>query len=97
MSLVLGHIFGRDEDIIEVDNDTNIEEVAENVIHEVLESGVGICKSERHNEPFKRTIVSMESGLPFFTISNTNEVVSMSVVDFGKYTGFLQGIKEVGQ
>ena len=37
----------------------------------------------------------MESGLPFFTISNTNEVVSMSEVNFGEYVGFLWGIKEV--
>ena len=72
MSLVLGHIFGVNEDIVEVDNDANVEEVTENVIHEALESGGGVRKSERHNEPFKRAIVSMESGLPFFTISDTN-------------------------
>ena len=85
MSLVLGHIFRIDEDIVEVDDDTNVEEVTENVIHEALESGRGIRKSERHNEPFKRAIASMKSGLPFFTISNTNEVVSMLEIDFGKY------------
>ena len=72
MSLVLGHIFRINEDIVKVDDDTNVEEVTENVIHEALESGRGIRKSERHNKPFKRAIVSMESGLPFFTISNTN-------------------------
>ena len=60
MSLVLGHIFGIDEDIVEVDDDANVKEVTENVIHEALESGRGICKSERYNEPFKRAIASAE-------------------------------------
>ena len=53
MSLVLGHIFGINEDIVEVDDDANVEEVAENVIHEALESSRGVRKSERHNKPFK--------------------------------------------
>ena len=95
MSFVLAHIFRVNEDIVEVDDDANVEEVTENVIHEVLESSGGAHKSERHNKPFKRAIVSTESGLPFFTIGNMNEVVSMLEVDFGEYTGFLQSIKEV--
>lgn len=95
MRFVLGHIFGIDEDIVEVDDDTNVEEVAENIIHEALKSGGGVRKSEGHDEPFKRAIASAESGLPLFTISNTNKVISMSKVDFGEYAGFLRGIKEV--
>ena len=71
MSLMLGHVFGINEDVVEVDDDANVEEVTENVIHEALESGGGVRKSEGHNKPFKRAIASMESGLPFLTISNT--------------------------
>ena len=72
MSLVLGHIFGINEDVVEVDNDANVEDVTENVTHEALESGGGIRKSEGHNKPFKRAIASTESGLPFLTFSNMN-------------------------
>ena len=49
----MGHIFGIDEDIIKVDDDTNVKEVTENIIHEVLEGGGGVHKYERHNEPSK--------------------------------------------
>ena len=42
MSFVLGHIFGINEDVVEVDDDANIEEVTENVIHEALDSGGGV-------------------------------------------------------
>ena len=35
-------VLGENEDVIEVDNDSDIEKVFENVVHETLESGRGI-------------------------------------------------------
>ena len=43
-----------------------VKEVAKDVIHETLESGGSVGKSEGHNQPFKRTIAGTESGFPFF-------------------------------
>ena len=41
-------IVGVDEDIIQVDNNTDIEHVREDIVHESLKSGRSICESERH-------------------------------------------------
>jgi hypothetical protein len=72
MLFVLGHIIRVDQDVIKVDNDTDVEEVAEDVVHEVLEGHRGIGKSKGHYQPFKRAIASAEGGLLFFTFCNAN-------------------------
>jgi hypothetical protein len=92
VSLVLGHIFGIDEYIIKIDNNTNIKEITENIIHKMLKSCGSIGKSKWHDKPLKWAIVSMESGLPFFTVSDPNKMISVVEVDFGKQVGFLWGI-----
>jgi hypothetical protein len=60
-----------------------------------VKSGRCIHKSKGHNKPFKRTIAGMESGFPFFTISDLNKVIGVAKVDFSEYAGFLWGIEEV--
>ena len=62
----------------------------------MLESCGSIGKSEGHNEPFKITIVGSESGFPFITIHNTDEVIYMSEINGGIDTGFTHSGKEVG-
>ena len=42
-------IVGVDEDIIQVDNNTDIEHVGEDIVHESLKSGWSIRESERHD------------------------------------------------
>ena len=61
----------------------------------MLESCGSIGKSEGHNEPFKRTIAGAESGFPFITIHNTDEVIGMSEIDGGIDMGFACSGKEV--
>ena len=72
MLLVFRRVIGVDEDVIKVDGDINIEEVAEDVIHESLESSWSIGQSEGHNKPFKRSIASPECHLPFITFRNAD-------------------------
>jgi hypothetical protein len=50
---VLGHVIGVDQDVIKVDDDTDIKEVTKDVIHEMLKGCRGIGKSEGHYQPFK--------------------------------------------
>ena len=50
---VLRHVVGVDDDVVEVDDDTDIEEVTEDVVHETLKGCRGIEKSKRHHQPFK--------------------------------------------
>jgi hypothetical protein len=53
MLFVLGHIIRVNQDVIKVDDDTNIKEVTKDVVHELLKSYRGIGKSEGHHQPFK--------------------------------------------
>ena len=94
VNLVLGHVIRIYEDIIEVYYYTNIQHVAEDVIHESLKSGGPIGKSEWNNQPFKGAVMSVEGGFPFITISYANQMVGMVQVDFGKYMSLLWGIEE---
>ena len=93
---VLRHVVGVDEDVVEVDDDTDIEEVAEDVVHETLKGRGCVGKSEGHHQPFKRAVASAEGGLPFFTFCDVNKVVCVTKVDFGIGAGFPRGVEEVG-
>ena len=73
---------GVDEYVIEVYQYTNIEQVAKNIIHEALESGGCIGESERHYMSFKGAIASLESHLPFVTLSDSDQMVGMPEVNF---------------
>ena len=42
-------IVGVDEDIIQVDNNTDIEHVREDIVHKSLKSGQSIGESKRHD------------------------------------------------
>ena len=72
MLLVFRRVVRVDEDVVKVDGNINVEEVAEDVIHESLESGWSIGQSERHNKPFEGSIASLECRLPFITFRNAD-------------------------
>ena len=82
MALVFFLGVGVDEYVVEVHQYTNIEQVAEDVVHEALESGRCVGESERHYVPFEGAIVSLESPLPFITLLDLDQMVGMPEVDF---------------
>jgi len=53
MLVVLGHVIRVDKYIIQIDHDTDIQNVGENVVHESLEGRGSIGKTEGHYRPFK--------------------------------------------
>ena len=53
MPVMLGHVIRVDEYIIQIDHDTDIQKVRENVIHESLESRGSIGKTEGYYRLFK--------------------------------------------
>jgi len=53
MLMMFGHVIQIDEYIIQIDHNTDIQEIRENVIHELLEGCRSIDKTERHYRPFK--------------------------------------------
>jgi len=53
MPVMLGHVIRVDEYIIQIDHNTDIQKVRENVVHESLEGRRSIGKTEGHYRPFK--------------------------------------------
>ena len=50
---VLFRVLGVDEDVVEVDDHERVEEVREDVVHEVLEGGGCICEPKGHHTPLE--------------------------------------------
>ena len=53
MPVMLGHVIQVYEYIIQIDHNTDIQKVGENVVHELLEGCENISKTEGHYRPFK--------------------------------------------
>jgi len=53
MSVIFRHVIQVDEYIIQIDHDTDIQKVGENVVHELLKNCGSIGKIERHYRLFK--------------------------------------------
>ena len=84
------------ENIVKVYNYAHIEQIREDIIHEVLEGGRCIGEAERHDIPFKQTIAGPEGCLPFVTFSDTDKVIGMAEIDLGVDAGFAGSIQEIG-
>jgi len=53
MLVMLGHVIRADKYIIQIDHNTDIQKVRENVVHESLEGCGSIGKTKGHYRPFK--------------------------------------------
>jgi hypothetical protein len=69
---VLRRVIGIDQDVVDIDNDANIKNIAENVIHETLKNCGTVGKTERYELPLKRTISGPKGGLPFVAFRNSD-------------------------
>ena len=94
---VLGGIIRIDEDVIKVDDNRNVNHVGKDVVHKMLESSWSVGETERHNQPFKRPITSLECSLPFVSVSNADKIIGMPKVDFGVNPGFPGGIQKISK
>ena len=92
---MLLRVLGVDEDVVEVDDHEQVEEVGEDVVHETLECGRCVGEPERHHTPFERSVAGAERGLPFVTLGDTDQVISMSEVKFRIDSGFSWNIKKI--
>ena len=94
---MLGGIIRIDEDVIKVDDNGNVNHVGKDVVHKTLESGRSVGETERHNQPFKGPVASLECGLPFVSVSNADEMIGMPKVDFGVNPGFPGSIQKISK
>src|SRR5467141_1376018 len=65
VSLMFDNVVRVDEDVVQIDNDYDVNNVREDVVHKPLESRWSISKPFRHYQPLKRSIASSECSLPF--------------------------------
>ena len=79
---MLGYIIWIDKDVVKVYYYTDIKEIQEDIIYELLEGCRDISQAKRHNCPFKRFIVSTEGYFSFVSFCNLHQVICVTEVDF---------------
>ena len=92
---VVVKIIGVDQNVIQINKNTYIQEIGENIIHKMLKSSRGVGKSERHNTPLKGAISSAEHSFPFVTFMDLDKVIGMPEINFGEVMSFLQTVQEI--
>ncbi|GBG59539.1 hypothetical protein CBR_g49799 [Chara braunii] len=85
----------KDEDVIKVHDDTDFEEVTEDVVHGGLECGGGIGESERHYEELVVPEPRVECGLVGVLLADTDLVEATVEVDLGEIFGSTEAIKKL--
>ena len=74
-------VLGVYQDVIQIDDNTDIKEIHEDTIDESLKSRRGVSQAERHDIPFKGPISRAERGLPFITFCNADQMVRVVEID----------------
>ncbi|GBG74392.1 hypothetical protein CBR_g18803 [Chara braunii] len=86
----------KNKNVIEVDHDTDFEEVAEDVVHGGLECGGGVGETERHYEKLVVPEVGAEGGLVGVLLADADLVEAIAEVDLGEVFGSTEVIKKFG-
>ncbi|GBG64073.1 hypothetical protein CBR_g40520 [Chara braunii] len=86
----------KDEDVIKVHDDTDFDEVTEDVIHGGLECGGGIGESERHYEELIVPEPRAECGFMGVLLADTDLVEATAKVNLSEIFGSTKSIKELG-
>ncbi|GBG68975.1 hypothetical protein CBR_g3674 [Chara braunii] len=84
----------KDEDVIKVRDDTDFEEVMEDVVHGGLECGGAIGESERHYEELVVPEPRAECGLVGVLRADTDLVEATAKIDLGEIFGSREAIKK---
>ena len=93
--LVVGFVLTIDQDIINVDNDTNVQKGFQDVLNQSLESGWGIGESKGHDLELIVTIAGTECSLLNVILVDSNLVVSPSKVNLGENGCSLKSVNQV--
>ena len=92
-----GGVGGVDEEVIHIDDKPSFgNHVAEGVVHEPLESGGGVGKSEEHDGGFEEPSVGDEGRLPLVTVLDPYVVVSPADIKLGEHFSVSQLVYKVG-
>ena len=83
------------QDVIQIDDNTDIKEICEDAIDELLESCRSICQAKGHDIPLEGTIPRAECSFPFITFCNADQVVRMAEINLRVDHDLARGIEEV--
>ena len=96
MLVMSGEVRGVDEYVIKVDHNPHVQYICKDVIDEMLESVRGVSETKGHHQPLEEAIAVGEGGLPFISISNADQMISMLEIEFGVDLSSIWGFKQVG-
>jgi len=88
MLAMFRHVIWVDEYIIQIDHDIGIQEIGEKIVHKLLKDHRSIGKTKRYYRPLKWSITCSKGSLPFITIGNVNQMVSMVKIYLCIYLSF---------
>ncbi|GBG89033.1 hypothetical protein CBR_g48641 [Chara braunii] len=86
----------KNKDVVEVDHDTDFEEVAEDVVHGGLECGGGVGETERHYEKLVVPEARAEGGFVGVLLADADLVEATAEVDLGEVFGSTEAVKKFG-
>ena len=81
---MLKQSFVKNEYVIEINNHKRINEWSKDIIHQPHKCGKSICKTKKHNQPFKQTFLKLECSLPYICWINWYLVIPRSQINFFK-------------
>ena len=97
-AFAVGFFVGREnKEVVHINDKPSFSDhVAEGVVHEPLECGRGVGKSEEHYCWFEEAFMCDESGLPLVTVLDADVVVPPADVKLSKQPGVFEFVDEVG-
>src|SRR4051812_31606640 len=84
-----------DQDVVEVNYNAVVEEGTEDVVDKTLEGCRGVGEAERHYCELVISVARAKGRLWHILILDANLVVARAKVEFGKYFGALDSIKDL--
>src|SRR4051812_27655427 len=88
-------ILAVDQDIINVYDDSDVEERSENILNQGLEGGWGIGESKGHDLVLIMTVPGAKSHFGDIILVDLDLVIARAEVNLGKYLGFIETINQI--
>jgi hypothetical protein len=95
MVFMLSRILRINENIVKVENHEVVSDIGEDIIHEGLEGGGGVCKSKRNHVVLKGAKFAVEHCLPFISFLDTNQMVCVREVKASINVGLTETVKRL--
>ena len=85
-------VLGVYQDVIQIDDNTDIKKIHKDAIDKSVESHRSICQAKGHDIPLEGTIPHAERGFPFITFCNADQVVCVAEINLRVDLGLARGI-----